>query len=175
MTLKVYTAQYRYSGPHRLDITVKGNDPVGMVFAPNWPLVTAYKKTGDEQAYKEGFHQLMIASLDSRTDIWMNDVLKREYIVLVCFCKAGSFCHRTLVANYLVQLGAEYIGEIDLNDKGFTLPPVQPKTEAYYYCHHESECVWVSTNPNEAKELVEEIDINAFHGLIASGYTHKGA
>jgi len=31
--LTVYTAQYRYSGLDRLDITVKGQDPFGRVFA----------------------------------------------------------------------------------------------------------------------------------------------
>lgn len=126
--LKVYTAQYRYAGQHRLDITVKGKDPVGRVFAPNWDIVMKHKNNpnyGDKE-YTEDFHNLMIASLDSCTDVWMEDVLKRGYVVLVCFCPAGAFCHRKLVAEYLVQLGAKYMGEIDLNDKEFTLPLTPP-------------------------------------------------
>jgi len=177
--LKVYTSQYRYSGPHRLDITVKSNDPAGRVFAPNWPLVQAYKNTGDEQAYREGFHNMMIASLDSNTDIWMKDVIKRDFIVLVCFCKSGAFCHRILVADYLVQLGAKYMGEIGINDKLFEMPTIAQcfgKNICYYYCIHESNCVWVSNEPDDAEgpmaELTEEIDIHAFNGLIAAGYTN---
>lgn len=127
--LKVYTAQYRFPGPYRLDITVKGNDPVGRVFAPNWPLVNVYQKTKNEASYIEGFHDLMIASLDSCTNVWMEDILKRDYVVLVCFCAAGAFCHRTLVADYLVQLGAEYCGEItDFKNLPFTAD--KPITES---------------------------------------------
>ena len=42
--LKIHTAQYRYSSSDRLDITVKGQDPIGRVFAPTWIMVSAYKK-----------------------------------------------------------------------------------------------------------------------------------
>lgn len=165
--LKVYTAQYRYSGPHRLDITVKGNSHVGMVFAPSWALVNAYKKTGDEQTYRDGFHNMMIASLDSHADIWRKNVLKRDIVVLVCFCKAGDFCHRTLVADYLVQLGAKYMGEIT-NLASKALPIEEEKT--YYYYRPESECVWCSNNPDEADMLVEEIDQSTYDRLDAIYY-----
>ncbi len=44
----------------------------------------------------------------------------------------------------------------------------------YYYCHHESECIWYSNNPNEAEELVEEIDANMYNRLNAIGYRISG-
>ena len=44
MKTKVYTAQYRYSGLHRLDITVKGKDQVGRVFAPSWDMVIKHEQ-----------------------------------------------------------------------------------------------------------------------------------
>ena len=31
----LYTARYRYSGNDRFDITVKGKDPIGRIFAPS--------------------------------------------------------------------------------------------------------------------------------------------
>ncbi len=116
--MKLWTAQYRYPGPYRLDITVKGNDPLGKIFAPTWDLVMTHKKESTmynravaDKNYIEVFHNLMIASLDSDTDLW-NEVLALENVVIVCFCPYKAFCHRTLVAKYLVRMGAEYVGEI---------------------------------------------------------------
>lgn len=37
--MDIWTAQYQYPGPHRLDITVKGQDPIGRLFAPTWDMV----------------------------------------------------------------------------------------------------------------------------------------
>lgn len=45
------TAQYRYSGNDRLDITVKGNDPIGKIFAPTWEMVRLYKEYKNEINY----------------------------------------------------------------------------------------------------------------------------
>lgn len=42
--MKLYTAQYSYSQNDRLDITVKGKDPVGRVFAPTWKMVMQSKE-----------------------------------------------------------------------------------------------------------------------------------
>ena len=43
MPLKFYTAQYRYKGEDRMDITVKGQDPIGKMFAPTWAMVMGLK------------------------------------------------------------------------------------------------------------------------------------
>ena len=40
----LYTAQYRYPGMDRLDITVKGQDRFGKFFAPTWNMVSGFKK-----------------------------------------------------------------------------------------------------------------------------------
>jgi hypothetical protein len=109
--MKVWTAQYRYPGPHRLDITVKGKDPVGKVFAPTWPMVTAHKNTQDNDAYIASYHKMMSSSYTFNRKIW-EELLDRDYVVLVCFCAYGKFCHRHLLSQYLVQLGAENMGEI---------------------------------------------------------------
>ena len=42
--MKLYTAQYKYSGDDRLDITVKGKDAIGKIFAPSWKMVMQSKQ-----------------------------------------------------------------------------------------------------------------------------------
>jgi uncharacterized protein YeaO (DUF488 family) len=112
-----------------LDITVKGQDPIGKVFAPTWDMVKTYiakKKIIDKMAdgqekrtlqfkaeleYQDVYHKLMLYSYDTHTDIW-NEILARSSVTLGCFCRPEDFCHRLLLANYLVHLGAIYKGEI---------------------------------------------------------------
>lgn len=110
--LTFWTAQYRYPGPYRLDITVKGNDPIGRLFAPTWDMVKNYKaNTGGEQIYTDKYHTMMLKSYSSNKAAW-DSLLTREYAVLTCFCAPKDFCHRHLLTQYLVQLGAKYEGEI---------------------------------------------------------------
>lgn len=114
--LRFWTAQYRYPGPHRLDITVKGQDPVGKEFAPTWQMVKDYKagfisEDVARQVYVDKYHEMMLDSLKDRMPTWLS-LLEREYAVLVCFCRADAFCHRTLLAHYLQYYGGKYMGEI---------------------------------------------------------------
>ena len=109
--VELWTAQYRYPGPYRLDITVKGNDPIGKLFAPTWDMVNAYKETGDERKYIDLYNGLMFDSKLHNPQIW-KDLLMREFLVLTCFCKYGDFCHRHLLTAELVRQGATYHGEI---------------------------------------------------------------
>jgi hypothetical protein len=45
--------------------------------------------------------------------------LQRDRLVLVCFCKAGDFCHRVILAGIMEKaaerfgMKAEYLGEIE--------------------------------------------------------------
>lgn len=107
---KIYTSQYRYSGPHRKDITAKSGDKL---FAPAWNLVMAYKSgqiTEDE--YADAYRLQMEISRRTHPKDW-EELLRQEHTVLVCFCRAGAFCHRVLLAKMLEELGAEYCGEVD--------------------------------------------------------------
>lgn len=107
--LIVYTSQYRYSGPRRLDITsMKGSD----LFSPPWELVKTYKNGKiSESEYEKIYHDLMVESYKNFKEGW-DRLLSADWVVLVCFCRAGEFCHRLLLANYLEKLGADYRGEI---------------------------------------------------------------
>jgi uncharacterized protein YeaO (DUF488 family) len=109
MTLKVYTSQYRYSGSDRLDITVKSGDKT---FSPTWNMVMGHKNHSlPDESYIKRYTQLMRNSYKKNKDKWHN-LLNRDRVTLVCFCRKGSFCHRLLLAKILVKLGADYCGEI---------------------------------------------------------------
>lgn len=112
--LKVYTAVYRYSGPDRLDITVKGKDPIGQIFAPIWDIVMGLKKgVIDEDQYEREYRDLMLASWGRHQKTWQ-ELLSREEVTLVCFCPPGAFCHRLLLAKLLEKVGAVHMGERNL-------------------------------------------------------------
>ena len=114
--MKFWTAQYKYPGPYRLDITVKGQDPFGKLFAPTWGMVNDYLKSGktngDKQVYVEKYHAMILNVINNNTEAW-NKLLAMPQVVLVCFCANGDFCHRHLLTHYLIQYGAQYCGEIE--------------------------------------------------------------
>jgi hypothetical protein len=97
----LWTAQYRYPGPDRLDITVKGSDPIGCVFAPTWDMVRKYQNGQEGQdTYTERYWTLMKERLQDVNEA-VKWILSKDQVTLVCFCTAGSFCHRILVAKLL--------------------------------------------------------------------------
>ncbi len=101
MSLAIHTAHYRYAGPDRVDITVKGKDPEWKVFAPTWKMVMAVKNKGAEahQYYLDEYYKILAnVPLDS----W-NELLNKKRIVLVCFCRQEEFCHRNILANYIIN------------------------------------------------------------------------
>jgi len=118
--MPLYTAQYRYSGPDRLDITVKGQDGRGKCFAPTWDMVNGVKNgTMTESDYE----QLYIHLLNSR---WNNNEMNIRNIIIsilktldegggvtfVCFCRANSFCHRYLLVRWMQSIWTiQYAGE----------------------------------------------------------------
>lgn len=107
MSLKVFTAQYRYGGPDRLDITVKGG--TAKAFCPSWDMVMGYKnKTLSEAEYTIKYIKLMEESKIKYPEIW-NELLNKESVTLVCFCANNSFCHRYILRDILVKMGAEYV------------------------------------------------------------------
>jgi hypothetical protein len=112
--LTIYTAQYRYSGKNRLDITVKGKDPVGSWFAPTWEMVMKTKKgLMSKDEYTRKYYSLMRERYREHPDIF-NDLLKRDEAVFVCFEKPEEgFCHRYILANIFTKMGATYKGELN--------------------------------------------------------------
>ena len=134
MTLHVWTARLSYGGPDRLDITraTADKDPgaPGRFWAPSWKLVRMaryglghaqeLRAAGErEQAdriaaqtwarYQDEYRDEMLRSYREFRSEWER-LLARDQITLVCFCTTRQ-CHRFLLAEYLVRLGAVYEGE----------------------------------------------------------------
>lgn len=92
-----------------LDITVKSGDKA---FAPTWKMVMKHKEgkiTDDE--YTSLYTDMMRKSYKENRGRW-DEVLSMDEVILACYCKADSFCHRYLLKDMLVKCGVEYIGEI---------------------------------------------------------------
>lgn len=141
MTLHVHTSTLRYGGPDRLDITRAKGEGIGLAFAPPWDMLSpalairrAIEKlekraveTLDVGRYDElveavnafswalydrAFRYEMRLSYRHQRAAW-DELLGRERVVLVCFCPARERCHRSIVADLLVRLGAIDEGEIE--------------------------------------------------------------
>lgn len=105
----IYTSTYRYKGPDRIDITIKGNHIVGKYLAPTWQMVMDWKKTGDEKTYTKLYYDLLISRYvnDPKAAEVINNMVrlfggeKDRGITLVCFCPPKTFCHRYLLIKFL--------------------------------------------------------------------------
>lgn len=108
----IWTAQYRYSGADRLDITVKGNHPVGGVFAPTWEMVgRLMKNVPESQLYYVNSYRELIKERLSKDDSALMWVLAQKELTFVCFCSPGAFCHRVLLARDMLHGVVNYRGE----------------------------------------------------------------
>lgn len=117
----LYTAQYNVKHQNRLDITVKGNDPKGSMFAPSWDMVNRFKKDSSYTKIKyitDYFSLLGKRSMDTGFRFRQASLRKEDLIVLVCFCPPFEFCHRYLVVHHLLKKYPEemqYHGELFSN------------------------------------------------------------
>lgn len=111
----LYTAQYRYSGHDRLDITVKGNHPVGKVFAPTWDMVMRYRQDGNQKIYTDAYYTLMTQRWQLYREAWdmIAQMCQYQDVTLVCYCPKDNFCHRHLLVDILKQYNSNirYGGE----------------------------------------------------------------
>jgi len=114
----LYTASYRYPGRDRLDITVKGNDVAGKLYAPTWQMVQGFKnKTVTEEEYTGQYYNLLVERWKQSEDFrettmrLVNLFGKTDRdMTLVCFCPSGTFCHRHLLAEFLRHNWAAKLG-----------------------------------------------------------------
>jgi hypothetical protein len=100
MLSRLYTSHYRYSGPDRVDITVKGQDPRWKVFAPTWEMVMGVKNgTMSEAEYIKRY----VATLARVRDSTWDTLLQMEEATFVCFCLKDWFCHRNILIHHIVE------------------------------------------------------------------------
>jgi len=106
--LTFYTGTIWVKDPDSLNITVKNQT----IFSPNWNIVLGLKnKEITEQEYTKEYYKLMRYSYSKNKRIWQN-ILRRKRIVFCCYCKTGNFCHRYLLKDIFLKLGANYKGEL---------------------------------------------------------------
>ena len=117
--MKLYTVQMAKAKNREgfIDITVKSAKE-GRIFAPTWYMVMDLKKGKlTEEQYTQEYYDLMRRSFKTDIDKWF-EILKRDKVVLGCYCKSGDFCHRILLMEIFEKLCAkldiefEYCGEI---------------------------------------------------------------
>ena len=108
--LTVYTASMNYKGSKEsLDVTVKSGEEV---FAPTWEMVMKTKQGKMSwEEYKAQYYEMMRKSYEDNFERWQ-EILAREELVLLCYCKSPGRCHRRLLAEMLEEAGANYEGEI---------------------------------------------------------------
>jgi len=111
MTTDIYTAKIGIHDPDELNVTRQSGNTV---FAPSWEMVNAYKRGEISQnTYTEKYWVLMVESMIEHPKEW-NALAERNRIVLTCYCRSGTFCHRVLLAQLLEevrQIGV-YKGEL---------------------------------------------------------------
>jgi uncharacterized protein YeaO (DUF488 family) len=112
--MKLWTAQMRYNGEDRVDVTVKSGEKV---FAPTWDMVMGHKRgTISDEEYTEAYYAMMRQSYIENFDVWI-ELCSKDEVTLVCFCPKGAFCHRVLLATLLEKvckfhdIPFEYMGE----------------------------------------------------------------
>ena len=114
MAVHVYTGQLgRYRGTDGLDITLKSSRGLGRAFAPiAWEMVLGVKRgTVSESQYRDWYLAVLRTSYRTHPSAWQQ-LLALPKVVLLCYCRAGTFCHRHLLAEVLGKLGAEIHGEV---------------------------------------------------------------
>lgn len=124
--LQVYTAQYRYSGPDRFDITRSYADACaktgarsqGSIFAPSHAILVPAleaRRCNEGEAHWPGYVEAYTAEMRKSYTKWRerwDELLRRDRVTLVCFCNDVTRCHRGVLAGILVKLGATSMGEV---------------------------------------------------------------
>lgn len=67
------------------------------------------KMTGEK--YTQEYYNMMRASYRNNRQRW-DKVLSMEEVILACYCRPDSFCHRYLLKDIFVKIGAKYVREI---------------------------------------------------------------
>lgn len=115
--LQVYTARLTYHGSDRLDISKKGRDPVGSIFAPSTSLVEKVQKAFRQggsfdswRTYDREYQIEMGSSYLTHRAVW-DELLSQDSVTLVCYCQDPDKCHRSVLARILAGYGATDMGE----------------------------------------------------------------
>jgi len=116
--MKLWTAQLSLAQRHPewpiIDITVKNKNisGIGGVFAPQWSYVMDHKNSKiTDQQYTDLYLRDMTLSQQTHKAEWAQ-IMNMKEVVISCFCAPNQFCHRHILTQLLIELGAEYMGEL---------------------------------------------------------------
>jgi len=103
----IYTSRIGQAG---VDITVKSAQGGARLCAPTWNMVMGYKNKKVSEA--EYTRQYLAILAKNEGQIVSFFAAMDGDITLLCYCRAGEFCHRVLLARWLEErLGMKYGGE----------------------------------------------------------------
>lgn len=114
--MKLYTGDIRKlrGVEDYLDITVKSGD---LRLAPTWNMVKGIKNgTMTKNEYTWQYYELIEKSIEDDKEFWL-ELIKRDELIVACYCKAFKFCHRYLLVSVFEKLCKDnnvpfvYIGE----------------------------------------------------------------
>lgn len=97
-----------------IDVTVKSGQGTARLMAPTWNMVKAYKSgTLTEEEYT----RLYTFTLGQQKEEILKYISSFKNVALVCYCPAGAFCHRVILAKWLdkhlpKEKEAQYRGEM---------------------------------------------------------------
>lgn len=87
-----------------IDITVKSGVPA---FAPTWQMVKGVKGGWmTQEEYVQDYRRMMSLSQSQNKAVWdsvLKIALTGKQVVLACYCRNGSFCHRYLLAEIFAE------------------------------------------------------------------------
>ena len=108
--MEIWTAQIGCYDPDELNISRKSGN---LAFAPTQDLMVGYKLGEISEAfYTDVYLKCMAQSRIDNPEDWER-LKNQEKVVLTCYCRPGTFCHRVLLAQFLEKHGfGIYKGEI---------------------------------------------------------------
>ena len=104
----IFTGRVGYPDADGLDITIKSATDSGIVLAPTWAMVGGVKRwQGYEpltpQQYVDRYYQLLCTRFRANRQPFL-ELIRRERLVLLCYCRAGAFCHRHFAVDILEKI-----------------------------------------------------------------------
>jgi uncharacterized protein YeaO (DUF488 family) len=103
-----------------LDVTMKSGTGIGVLLAPTKAMVYRYKAGAGDQRfakytalskaeYTEQYLELLRQRFSTNREAF-RQLMQRKSITLQCYCGKGKFCHRCILAEYVLPKLAAYYG-----------------------------------------------------------------
>ena len=119
LVVKTGRVGHRYADG--LDVTMKSGTGIGVLLAPTKAMVYGYKSgVGDqrfagkyaalsEAEYTEQYLELLRERFIENDEAFYQ-LVQRKSVTLQCYCGRGKFCHRRILAEYVLPKLAAYYG-----------------------------------------------------------------